>query len=297
MSSNQPIFIGGMYKSGTSLLRAMLGRHSRLFAGLETQWLNETWHGSVTVARRNWLERLSVFFDTPLAELESTCGEAKDVETCLDHMLAFFTNRAGKARWIEKTPGNVGAIERILKRWPQARILHIIRDPRDVYASMIESHKWTEPEEFAGRWGRSVGAARNWLAVQGGMHPAYYELRYERLVREPEQEVRKVLGFLDEPFEEEVAKFSGQPEDFDRVRKATGKESPTLRRLAEPMMATRVGVWSKVVVPEAWAVVHAELVREGYGNLADQLIDETDPIRAGEVEEGRKEDKARVERV
>ena len=37
MIVSSPVFIGGMYKSGTSLLRAMLGRHSRLFAGLETQ--------------------------------------------------------------------------------------------------------------------------------------------------------------------------------------------------------------------------------------------------------------------
>ena len=36
---SSPAFVGGMYKSGTSLLRAMLGRHSRIFTGLETQWL------------------------------------------------------------------------------------------------------------------------------------------------------------------------------------------------------------------------------------------------------------------
>ena len=163
MRSNDPIFIGGMFKSGTSLLRAMLGHHSRFFAGLETQWVNERWDGTAHDARRHWLERLSVFFDAPVAELEKACGDAADVETSLDRLLTFLAARAGKERWVEKTPGNVGAIERILANWPNASILHIIRDPRDVYASMLESRKWTVPEEFASRWTGTVAAARKWL--------------------------------------------------------------------------------------------------------------------------------------
>jgi hypothetical protein len=272
MRANDPIFIGGMYKSGTSLLRAMLGHHSCLFAGLETQWLNERWDGSAPQARRDWLQRLSVFFDAPFAELEAACGDATDVETCLDRVLTFLAARAGKERWIEKTPGNAGAIDRILSYWPGARILHIIRDPRDVYASMIESRKWTVPEDFARRWTGIVTAARSWLAGQGGTHPAYYELRYERLVRFPETETRKILDFLGEPFEEGVAEFLGQSEDFDRVRKATGKESPTLQRLAEPITTSRVGVWRDVVPPEQWRAVEAELRRDGSGGLVDELI-------------------------
>ncbi len=272
MQAHNPIFIGGMYKSGTSLLRAMLGHHSHLFAGLETQWIHERWENGGAKGRREWLERLAVFFDAPLEELEAACGDAADVETCLDRVLSFLAGRAGKARWIEKTPGNAGEIGRILSHWPDARILHIIRDPRDVYASMIESRKWTVPEDFARRWRGIVAAARTWLAEHGGTHPAYYELRYERLVREPEAETRKILEFLDEPFEDGVAEFLGQSEDFDRVRRATGKESPTLQRLAEPITTSRVGVWKDVVPPEQWRLVETELRRDGNGSLVDELI-------------------------
>lgn len=276
MREAEPIFIGGMYKSGTSLLRAMLGHHSHLFAGLETQWLNERWQGAPEESRNAWLERLAVFFDAPRAELESVCAGAPDVETCLDRVMTFLTARAGKSRWIEKTPGNAGAIDRILAHWPRARVLHIIRDPRDVYASMIESRKWTEPRDFAARWTGIVTGARDWLAGQGGAHPAYYELRYEQLVRSPESETRKILDFLGEPFEGAVAEFLGQAEDFDRVRKATGKESPTLQRLAEPITTARVGVWKDVVAPERWEAVEAEFARDGSGALVDELIAETE---------------------
>ena len=285
MQSRNPIFIGGMYKSGTSLLRAMLGHHSHLFAGLETQWIHERWENGAAQGRREWLERLAVFFDAPPEELEAACRDATDVETCLDRGLSYLAARAGKARWIEKTPGNAGEIDRILSHWPEARILHIIRDPRDVYASMIESRKWTVPQDFALRWTGIVAAARNWLAEQGGAHPAYYELRYERLVRAPEAETRKILAFLGEPFEDGVAEFLGQSEDFDRVRRATGKESPTLQRLSEPITTSRVGVWKDVVPPEQWRTVEAELRRDGNGSLVDELTSDGN-ASGGNTDEG-----------
>ena len=201
MMRSSPIFIGGMYKSGTSLLRAMLGRHSRLFAGLETQWLHEAWDGAGNDGRSAWLRRTSVFFETTPDELAGACGSAGDVETCLDRVMGYLAGRAGKPRWIEKTPGNAGVIGRILSCWPAARVLHITRDPRDVYASLIESGKWTEPGEFATRWCATAGAARRWLAEQGGRHPAYYEMQYERLVTAPLVEIGKVLAFIGEPWQ------------------------------------------------------------------------------------------------
>lgn len=273
---NLPIFIGGMYKSGTSLLRAMLGRHSRLFAGLETQWLHEDWAGDAAQGRRVWLERLAVFFDSSREELEAACGEAADVETCLDRMMRFLAARAGKPRWVEKTPGNAGVIGRILDYWPDARILHIVRDPRDVYVSLLENGKWTEPDAFADRWCATAGAALDWSAAAGGGHPAYHQFRYERLVREPADVTRDVLAFLGEPWEEAVAAFDGEPGDFERVRRATGKESTTLQRLAQPLTGARVGVWRKALGPAEWAPVRAELGRRGYGEAVDRLTEETD---------------------
>ena len=289
-----PIFIGGMYKSGTSLLRAMLARHSRLFAGLETQWLHEQWEGDARSARGKWLERLAVFFDTPLAELETVCGDAVMVEVCLDRIMAALTARAGKTRWIEKTPGNAGAISRILASWPAARILHIMRDPRDVYASMIEARKWIAPEDFASRWRDTVGAARQWLAGHKGAHPPYYELRYERLVLSPEQEMRSILAYLGEPFEAQVTTFLGQPEDFQRVRDATGKESPTLKRLARPLTSERVGVWRSVVTPEQWSAVEAVLAHGPGGEIVEQLIHETEQICASGLRAGQEQPQAEV---
>lgn len=270
----EPIFIGGMYRSGTSLLRAMLGRHSCLYAGLETQWLYEDW--TSTGDRRQWLQRLSSFYDASVDVLEEACGSSLTLEPSLDAVMQFLARRAGKSRWIEKTPGNVGVIDRILQNWPRARVLHIVRDPRDVYASHIEAAKWTEPEEFAERWCNTVGAAADWLKAEGHHHPAYFELRYERLVLAPVEETQRILAFLDQPWEQQVAVFDGQSGDFERVRAVTGKESTSLRRLTEPLSAKRVALWRHVLRPGMWDGVRRAIEDRGYGHVLDTVIAQGD---------------------
>jgi len=284
--SNAPVFIGGMFKSGTSLLRAMLGRHSRLFAGLETQWLAEAARVSNPSERRAWLERLAIFFDVPYPRLQQAVDDALQVEATLDQVMNFLRRRDGKARWVEKTPYNVAKIDCILSYWSSAKVIHVVRDPRDVYASLVESEKWTKPAVFAGHWCKTVGAGRNWIGARGGTHPAYHELRYEKLVLFPEVAIREVLTFLDEPWEPEVARFYGRPQDFERVKLATGKASPTLKRLAQPLTDSRIGAWRSIVGQERWTLVRAELARAGYDALVDTLIAETDTICAEAKEMG-----------
>ena len=278
-----PVFIGGMFKSGTSLLRAMLGLHSQIFAGLETQWLTEEARIGDTIQRREWLERLSIFFDVPCSSLEEVLGDELQIEACLDHLMDFVARREGKSRWAEKTPHNVGNIDRILSYWPDAKVLHIVRDPRDVYASLVEIGKWPEPTVFARHWCNTVGAGRDWINAAGGKHPSYHEIRYEELVLAPEATMQKILQFLGEAWESQLATFVGRPQDFERVLRATGKLSPTLKRLAQPLTYSRVGVWRSIVGQERWRPAEAELARHGYHALVKSLIRETDLICADTV--------------
>jgi hypothetical protein len=284
--SGNPVFIGGMFKSGTSLLRAMLGRHSRLFAGLETQWLARGLQVSAPEDRRAWLERLSVFFDAPYTALEQAVGDASEVEACLDRLMDFLAHREGKSRWVEKTPYNAGHIHRILSAWPDAKVLHVVRDPRDAYASTVEIGKWSEPGSFVEHWCNIVGAARDWLGGEGGTHPAYHELRYERLVLAPEATMREVVAFLGEAWDPEVARFDGRPQDLERVQRATGKTSSTLKRLAMPLTDSRIGIWRSLIGEDGWGPAQAELDRRGRGDLVQALTAETDAICAEAAEMG-----------
>jgi hypothetical protein len=229
-------------------------------------------------ARSQWLDRMSVFFDAPSSTMKELCVGSLQIEECLDRLMEYLADRHGKRRWAEKTPTNVGAIDRILGYWPAARIVHVVRDPRDVYASMIENDKWTEPGVFADHWQATAGAAYEWVSTVTSSHPSYFELRYERLALQPRETMKNLLVFLNEPWEDAVADFSGLPEDFERVRRATGKESTTLKRLAEPLTKDRIGVWQKTVPSERWKAVQRELELRGFGTRIADLIEETASI-------------------
>ncbi len=248
----------------------MIGRHPQIFTGLETQWFFEDWLTDAA-AKDRWLNRMAVMYATPLDDLRAVCEPAWKPEQALDLMMSELALRAGKSRWGEKTPGNAGVIPRILRFWPDAFIVHITRDPRDVYASMINNNRWVEIEEFVPRYLSTVVAAKDWLASHGGEHGRYYELRYEDLVMHPDREMRRLMDFLGESFEQCAAEFPGQPEDFRRVHDATGKRSPTLARLAEPLTRSRIGVWRDVVPKEKWRAIYEELGRQGAAKIADEL--------------------------
>jgi hypothetical protein len=96
--------------------------------------------------------------------------------------------------WVEKSPYNERFAGKIFEWWPQAKCIHVVRDPRDNYASYRRKHPSWSPEFFAWNWQRSLeyglinreryGDGRYWL------------LRYEDMVSEPESFMEQLCTFL-----------------------------------------------------------------------------------------------------
>jgi hypothetical protein len=101
------------------------------------------------------------------------------------------------------------------------------------------------------------------------------EVRYERLVLNPEDAMRQVIAFLGEDWEPACAAFEGKPDDFEKVRAATGKESTTLKSLAAPLTGARVGLWRRVLNQADLAAVRAAADGAGLATLYDRIIAET----------------------
>jgi len=102
----------------------------------------------------------------------------------------------------------------------------------------------------------------------------------------PEATMREVVVFLGEVWEPEIARFEGRPQDLERVQRATGKLSSTLKRLATPLTDSRIGIWRSPIGEERWGPVQAELERRGRGALVRSLTSETDAICAEAAEMG-----------
>ena len=273
--SRAPIFVGGMFKSGTSLLRAMLGQHSAIASGLETYWFDWDWSARESASMKVMYGRLAHFFDMSVAEVTGMAMGSETAEDFLETLMAEVARRQGKPRWAEKTPGNIAHADRIWAAWPDAKIVHIIRDPRDVFASLVEAKKWDSPEEFADRWVSTIGRG---LRLKGEINPSdksYLAIRYEDLIAASEQTMRRVIDFIEEPWEAVVAQFTGRPEDFDKVLEATGKASTTLERLKEPLSGERVGIWPQVLTQNQLMDIKRAINARGYGDIYERVTAES----------------------
>ena len=120
-----PVFIFSAPRSGSTLLRAILGSHTELYAPPELP-----------------LKHLGVRADTKWIEasLEGLELTIEDLEHMLwDRVLADAQQRSGKPRIVVKTPSNVLVWERIAACWPDAKHIFLLRHPAAAVASLHSS--------------------------------------------------------------------------------------------------------------------------------------------------------------
>jgi protein-tyrosine sulfotransferase len=197
VSGERHIVMGGAPRSGTTLLRRLLDRHPAIVAGPEAK---------LFVPAAFNLEWLSKGFDIPLGELRAMRRESPSQGAFIDAFAARVRVASGKPRWAEKTPMNIRSLDWITGHFPQASIVHLIRDGRDVVCSMREHPDWRwtgdgwdkvlvprSIETYARRWLTDTAAGMRWRG-----HPGYVEVRYEDVVAEPAVSLRGLCDAIGE---------------------------------------------------------------------------------------------------
>jgi len=111
------------------------------------------------------------------------------------------SDRYGKRLWLEKTPNHILCLPYIRQLFPDAPIIHIIRDGRDVAESLtkVRFGSLNFFENLVG-WRDAVSAARQF----GDSDDRYLCIRYEDLVADPSATLKVVCGFLGVRFEERM---------------------------------------------------------------------------------------------
>jgi Sulfotransferase family len=206
-SELDPVFIGGCGRSGTTLFKELLNRHSRCACGPETSLYGLPFN----------IDNIAAPWDIPRAHLLTMQSASSNLIEFADRFAGEFLKAENKSRWIEKTPNNVRAIDRLLTWYPNGRFIHLIRDGRDVVCSLrhhprervvgdrVVPIKSNNPvERSATRW---LNDTMRGLAFRE--HPRCLEVRYESLVFDPEGEMKRVCSFIGEPFEPQILDASG----------------------------------------------------------------------------------------
>jgi hypothetical protein len=184
-SSEPHIVIGGSPRSGTTVLRQLIDEHPEACCGGET---------GIFLPGRLDVRRIAHLYDIPEEEIRSMKRDSASQGELIDRFADRYRRARGRARWAEKTPLNIWHLGWILERFPDSRIVHVVRDGRDVVCSMREfpEKRWVDDHwedrprhhpvaEYARRWVVHTGKG---LARRGDRR--YVEVRYEDLVGDPE---------------------------------------------------------------------------------------------------------------
>lgn len=168
-----------------------------------------------------------------------------DAGSLANAIIAFLLGDSPATVWGEKSPGHERRLARILEVFPQAKIIHIYRDPRDVVASI--QRVWGEGRRTfrVARFCRNV--LRRRLQSERTLGPErHLSVRYESLVADPEGELRRVCGFLGLPFDEAIMRH--------HERRGTSVESvPEARDWKwlpdRPVNTSRLGRYRELLAP------------------------------------------------
>ncbi|MGH7491659.1 MAG: sulfotransferase family protein [bacterium] len=241
---NRPIVIGGCGRSGTTLLLSILSCHPKIFAiDIETTALCPDGYGEDGLYNQN------PNLDTPFK-----------LEKIHEYLLAHEIPESC-TRWCEKTPRNVIYFERILRHFgKQARLIHIVRDGRDVVTSVHPreaSRYWITPH----RWVMDVAAGQRLEK-----HPQVLTIRYEDLVRNYEATIRRICEFIEEEYTDAFLRYP----DSARV-----KESIAWFNLAQTMNDRSIGRWQETrfenIVDSLLQELGAVALLEHFGYLETAL--------------------------
>ena len=95
--------------------------------------------------------------------------------------------------WGDKSPFAEFNIRVLAHHFPDAKFLHIVRDPRDATSSLKNMYPWRSIRRFAHQWRRSIEHTRDYISSQ---KIDYFMVRYEDLVSQTEKTMRGVCDFI-----------------------------------------------------------------------------------------------------
>ena len=251
MQAPEGIFVTGVPRSGTTLLAAMLASHPRISCGPETHIFSEVDENTIRrvtrrdcwpVAALEYLLSLKNFGGdvvhnyglAPTKVYEYLSARPRQMGSLLTALTELYARRQGKPLWAEKTPNHLAAVTQLRREFPRARIIRIVRDPRDVALS-VNKLPWgpDTPLEAALSWKWHDDNSRRFFETD--THSM--TIRYEDLVTRTRPTVETLCDFLGEAFDPAMLERAGAERHVNRINE------PWKTAVAAPIFVSRIGRW------------------------------------------------------
>lgn len=186
--TDEPVFVVGAPRSGTSMMAHALGCHPALWTGEESDFLaplvraaKDAWEMGRTRGDLHWLAAAGVSWE----EFAAWLGLG---------MNAMYTDRAAGRRWVEQTPQYTTAMPLLADMIPGARFVYMLRDGRSVVHSLRHFVRPVEHERASHLWARMVRAGLEFQASP--RRSQIHIVDYASIVSDTASTMAEIYAFL-----------------------------------------------------------------------------------------------------
>jgi hypothetical protein len=251
-------FIIGRPRSGTTLLRFLFEAHPEVLIPPESPFIINLYkkYGKVThwdeekirsfirdlMKQRyfdKWLINEDELFDHLLECEGETSFQTIVKQVCLAYQSVFTDKKITVIG--DKNPGYSLYVNRIHKLFPGSKIIHLTRDYRDNYLSLIKvNFEVPVVPLVVYRWKFAI--QRMWQLKKRNPE-LIYSLRYEDLVEEPGQKFRDLCHFLGISYDPSVLAFYQKKEEVEKAYAGSEEIRLVHQSLFNPISTARMDIW------------------------------------------------------
>lgn len=295
-----PFFLVGCSRSGTTLLQALIDSHPNIAIPPESHFyvrfgpIVHT-YGDLSQAsnRRRLIE--AVLADAFIRQWRLDVNAAAVEQRLRRHsfvgivetLFSIYAEREGANRWGDKTPEHIRHLREIRRDFPGAKLIHLVRDGRDVAEAMRRMIFYPVTAYGVARvWRDEIRHWADFCATEGDADTLV--VRYEDLVTRPEDVVATIFRFLDEPVIDTVTTYADSS-----LSQNLDSQGPWHSSLRQGISAGKVGIYRRRFTPReieileyiqaeglaayGYAAAHAALrpptlPEKSYALFADRLV-------------------------
>jgi hypothetical protein len=262
-------FIVGCPRSGTTMVQQALNRHSQVAIPPETKYFF-SFFGHPRRQQARHVGRLNADLGIRLPTPARRVRSAEDGRDYYELMARLYVRRLkkkGVTAFGEKTPEHTGQLPRVRRLFPDAKILVLYRDGRDVAQSLTQV-PWMSADLNVNFivWLYYQWVVRRERQCAG---PNVHFARYEDVVADPEKQLTAILNFLGLPYEPAVVEGYGNREGVPE------RELAWKGRALGRISRERVGVFRRELTADQIAVLE-RLGRTALSELGYPLVTDGD---------------------
>jgi hypothetical protein len=227
ISDVECIFVVGTPRSGTTLLQRILDTHSELFS----------LHSETAIfSFQNYFDPYKLHFDLSQNESNTLLRKSRDNIDFFSNGVKLLMHKNDNKIFVEKTPQHVIYLGLLLKHFPKAKFIHIVRDGRDCYCSAL-NHPWIPQANSIIRFAKYYRKCLN-AGIKNSVSERVYTIKYEKLVQNPTEEIPFLMKFL-------KLKFESNQMDVNQLSNDRRASYKHFNKLYSPINSTSINRWHK----------------------------------------------------